>query len=420
MTARSPVTTVLALRIVVVPVTAPIVILVPAPNKLPVVTVVFNRLNVVALVVTSPPLTAKSPVTTVLALLIVVVPVAAPIDTVVPAPNRLPVVATVLNTSAVTTPLLVLIVAVPLELLPRTSNIELDPVAPRLIIEPCAPILIVPVVPVNTLTVPLVTSLDKLAVPTAVLEIFSVFPVIAPPTAAVVVAPDPVPRLIVPVDPILIIPVTLCHWLTVPLVTSVVRLIVPAAVELISTVFPLLLEEPILTVVAAPAPVPRLNVVTAPPILRVVAVAFNKLNVVALVVKSPPLTARSPVTTVLALLIVVVPVAAPIDIAVPAPAKFTEVALVLTKLNVAAVVNKSPPLTLKSPVIVTSRPTLKSTPTDKFFSMPTPPSTIRAPVSLSVLSVVFDTNSLGSVPIVIDSLLSVVTVVRYSCVFSLI
>ena len=49
----------------------------------------------------SPPLTAKSPVTTVLALLIVAVPVAAPIDTVVAAPNKLPVVAAVLNTLAV-------------------------------------------------------------------------------------------------------------------------------------------------------------------------------------------------------------------------------------------------------------------------------------------------------------------------------
>ena len=81
---------------------------------------------------------------------------------------------------------------------------------------------------------------------------------------------------------------------------------------------------------------------------------FNKLNVVAVVVTSPPLTARSPVTAVLALLIVVVPVAAPILIAVPAPNKLPVVTVVFNKLNVVAVVVTSPPLTAKSPTKVPS------------------------------------------------------------------
>jgi len=80
----------------------------------------------------------------------------------------------------------------------------------------------------------------------------------------------------------------------------------------------------------------------------VVAVVFSKLNVLTLVVKSPPLTARSPVIVVL-LRIVVVPVTAPIVIVVPSPAKLTTVAVVFNKLNVVALVVKSPPSILTSP-----------------------------------------------------------------------
>ena len=59
---------------------------------------------------------------------------------------------------------------------------------------------------------------------------------------------------------------------------------------------------------------------------------------------------------------VTVPVAAPMLIVVAAPARFTVVASVLIKLNVVAVVVKSPPLTAKSPVNTVLRPTNKSTP----------------------------------------------------------
>ena len=59
----------------------------------------------------------------------------------------------------------------------------------------------------------------------------------------------------------------------------------------------------------------------------------------------------------------VVPVAAPISIAVAELAKLTVVAVVLTKLNVVADVVISPPFTAKSPVNVTFDPTLKSVPT---------------------------------------------------------
>ncbi len=82
--------------------------------------------------------------------------------------------------------------------------------------------------------------------------------------------------------------------------------------------------------VADDAP-PMLNVVAAPPMLRVVAVELNSVAEAELVVMSPPFTARSPVTTVLALLIVAVPVAAPMDSVVAAPPRFTVVAVVLKR-----------------------------------------------------------------------------------------
>ena len=104
-----------------------------------------------------------------------------------------------------------------------------------------------------------------------------------------------------------------------------------------------------------------------------------------MVVISAPLTARSPVTTVLALLIVAVPVAAPILTVVPAPAKFTVVAVALTKLNVVAVVVMSPPLTAKSPVSVTSPVTPSVPPTNAFLAIATPPAVcIDAAVSLAL------------------------------------
>ena len=57
--------------------------------------------------------------------------------------------------------------------------------------------------------------------------------------------------------------------------------------------------------------------------------------------------------TVKSLLTVVVPVAAPIDRVVAAPAKLRLVALVFKILAVAEVVVISPPLTAKSPLVVT-------------------------------------------------------------------
>jgi len=68
---------------------------------------------------------------------------------------------------------------------------------------------------------------------------------------------------------------------------------------------------------------------------------------------SSPVTVRSPVTTA-SLPIVVVPVAAPIAVAVDAPPMFKVVAFVLRRLAVAAVVVMSPPLIAISPVTVTS------------------------------------------------------------------
>ena len=78
---------------------------------------------------------------------------------------------------------------------------------------------------------------------------------------------------------------------------------------------------------------PRLVVVAAPPTFNVVAFALARLNVAVLTVKSPPSILTSPSTSKL-LLILVVPVAAPISMLVAAPPKLIVVATVFNKLNV--------------------------------------------------------------------------------------
>jgi hypothetical protein len=148
-------------------------------------------------------------------------------------------------------------------------------------------------------------------------------------------------------------------------------------------VVPVIVGMPIVSV---PVAAPTAIVVAAPNAFTVVALVLKTVAVpVAVVVISAPLTARSPVTTVLALLIVAVPVAAPILTVVPAPAKFTVVAVALTKLNVVAVVVMSPPLTAKSPVSVTSPVTPSVPPTNAFLAIATPPAVcIDAAVSLAL------------------------------------
>ena len=84
----------------------------------------------------------------------------------------------------------------------------------------------------------------------------------------------------------------------------------------------------------------------------------------------------------------VVPVAAPILTAVPAPARLTVVAVPFTKLNVVAVVVKSPPLTATSPVTFKFVPMLTVPP------IPTPPVTINAPSVVVVLAVAIGTVNL--------------------------
>ena len=54
-------------------------------------------------------------------------------------------------------------------------------------------------------------------------------------------------------------------------------------------------------IVAVPVAAPRLSVVAAPPIFSVVTVAFSRLKVVAVEVRSPPLTAMSPASCTLPL-----------------------------------------------------------------------------------------------------------------------
>ena len=74
------------------------------------------------------------------------------------------------------------------------------------------------------------------------------------------------------------------------------------------------------------------------------------LPVSAATVNFPELTLTEPVIARFALRIVVVPVVAPIVTAVPAPAKFTVVAVVLTRLNVVAVEERVPPFAETVPV----------------------------------------------------------------------
>ena len=75
-------------------------------------------------------------------------------------------------------------------------------------------------------------------------------------------------------------------------------------------------------IVVVPPETPKLNVVAAPPRLRVVTVEFNRLKVVAELVRSPPLTAKSPVkvpvpeefTTILALPLTLALMSSPDDV----------------------------------------------------------------------------------------------------------
>jgi len=96
---------------------------------------------------------------------------------------------------------------------------------------------------------------------------------------------------------------------------------------------------------------PRFNEVAAPPTFNVVAVVFKRLTVDCVDRISPPLTCRSPDNTVFALRIVVLPVVAPIVNVVAAPPKFNVVVVSLARFNDAVVPTMSPPEINKSPVI---------------------------------------------------------------------
>ena len=86
--------------------------------------------------------------------------------------------------------------------------------------------------------------------------------------------------------------------------------------------------------------------------------ALAKLKVAALIVSASAEASPKVVVpfTLSAWFKVVVPVAAPREIVVPAPAKFTVVAVEFKRLKVVAVVVKSPPFTAKSPAKVVSAP----------------------------------------------------------------
>ena len=145
--------------------------------------------------------------------------------------------------------------------------------------------------------------------------------------------------------------------------------------------FPATLRSP--AIVVRPLACPIFVAVDAPPpMLRVVTPELRRLKVAAEEVKSPPLTAISPLnvvvteepanvvvpfivtvsteespsvvlpSTINALLIEVVPVAAPISNVVAAPPTLRVVTVEFKRLNVVALDVRSPPLTAISPAVV--------------------------------------------------------------------
>ena len=103
--------------------------------------------------------------------------------------------------------------------------------------------------------------------------------------------------------------------------------------------------------VNVPVVAPIVNVVAAPAKFNVVAVVLAKLNVVLVTTKFSPSIETLPSTSKL-LLIFVVPVAAPNSNVVAEVNAFTVAAFAVSRLNVVAVVVKLPPLTAASPLKV--------------------------------------------------------------------
>ena len=127
--------------------------------------------------------------------------------------------------------------------------------------------------------------------------------------------------------------------------------------------------------VTLPLDAPISTAVASPPKLIVVAVVSRRLNVVCEVVISSPSTFKSPPRSVLPVASTLkLPLSLPITKVVAELAKLTLVAVVLSRLNVVELVVKSPPSTFKSRSISTAPPTFKSV------ANPTPPVTVSAPV----------------------------------------
>ena len=133
--------------------------------------------------------------------------------------------------------------------------------------------------------------------------------------------------------------------------------------------------------VAVPVVAPIVKVVAAPRTLPVVTVAFSRLKVVAVEVRSPPLIAMSPVnvaggvtlnavapvSATVALAIVAVPVAAPRFNVVAAPNALTVVAVVLKTVAVVSVLTMVE-ASVRMPAML-ARP-----PTHSALATPRPPS----------------------------------------------
>ena len=304
------------------PVADPILTVVAAPNRLPVVAVVLARLNVAVLTVKSPPSILTSPSTSRLPstsklFLTVVVPVTAPMFILVAALPKLIVVGVVLAKLNVR----VLTVKSPPSILtsPSTSRLFLIFVVPV-----AAPMFNVVAAPNRLPVVAFVLARLNVAVET----------IKSPPS--IVISPSTsklLLMLVVPVAAPISIVVAAPAKLTV---VAVVLARLNVAVDTVKSP-PSILTSPstsrLFLTVVVPVAAPMFIAVPAEPKLIVLAADVSKLNVLWLVVKSPPSILTSPSTSKL-LLMLVVPVAAPISIAVAAPNALTVVAVVLIRLNI--------------------------------------------------------------------------------------
>ena len=173
------------------------------------------------------------------------------------------------------------------------------------------------------------------------------------PTAILAFGTVPLSMLLPAILPVKLLACTAPATPNPPAILTAPVIVLLAAVVSETVITPVTVKSS-LTVVVLIA-LPMLITLAAPPIFTVVALVLTRLNVpVELVVISAPLTARSPSSVTVAFLIFRSPVVAPMLISVPAPNALIIVALLLIRLNApVTLVVISPPSTFKSRSIST-------------------------------------------------------------------